>query len=459
MTFRRLAASGLVGLFLASLLAGCSGKNDGPFHGQLTVWLGPAPGTASQMQEETPTVPTPIAEAVTAYEADHPGVRVQVVAFSWPELNARLEQAVADPNWQGLVPDVAAVAEQDRPNATWLAKGAIEPLDAPTSAAVKDSWPFALGAFSVGSAIYGVPVWTSVQALYLNLDLFSQRGVPLPAGGRWSYDDFDQAVNRLSYVRPDGVPVAGLGVPVRTGYNEFWPFLYADGARPFTPDGKSFTLDSPAGLAALSRIVALRQRTGSAQLGTDQVADLFRAFADPAQRTVAIVPWDSWALTEIQRTPTLQKTPLRLGLASYPTADGNPVTIGQAGGFIAFRETAAPRRAAVMALLQALSAAPVQQGLLGLGALPARASLTQPSLFPDALHAQLATLLPEAELPPRVAGWSRIEPALVAELGAALAGRKPSVQALADARKTIDPILAAGGGTAAPPPAPPTASP
>lgn len=451
---RRLVGLVLASLLLASLLAGCASNKDAPFRGTLTVWLAPPPGTSSEAEEGTASTPAAITQAVQAFEAGHPNVKVSVTLFSWPELNARLGAAMADPNWQTLVPDVAAVEEQAAPDPTWLAKNALEPLDAATTAAVNDSWPFARGAFTNGGTLYGVPVWTSVQALYLNLDLFTQRGVPVPDGGRWTYDEFAQAASRLSFIRSDGTPIAGLGVPVRAGYSEFWPLLYADGGRPFSPDGKAFTLDSPAGAASLSRLVSLRQQTGSAWLGTDQVGDLFKAFASPAQRTVAIVAWDSWALTEIQRTPALQTTPLRLGLAAYPTAGGNPVTIGQAGGFVAFRQASAPHRTAVLALLQALSSSSVQRSLVRSGALPALASLGQPASFPDTLHADLGALLPVAELPPHPVGWGKIEAPLVAEVGAALAGRKPVAQALADARKTIDPILAASGGTAAPAPTP-----
>lgn len=446
---RRLAVLLLAVTLLAPALAGCNRKTEAPFRGTLSLWVAPAPGTAAAVDEsQAGTVAAPITRAIDAFEQSHPGVKVDVTSFAWPELSARLDSAFTTSGWQDLVPDVTAVQAQARPDPAWLARGALEPLDATATQKAEGSFPFALDAFRESGTLYGIPAWTTVQALYLNLDLFQQRGVSAPAGGRWTYDEFAAAVSLLSFVRADGTPVSGLGVAVRAGYSEFWPLLYADGARPLSPDGRSFTLDSPAGLQSLSRLVSLKQGTGSPWLGTDQVPDLFRAFADPGQRTVAIVPWDSWALAELQHEAALNRTPMRLGLAAYPVGQGSgPVTIGQAGGFVAFKQSSATRRQAVMDLLAALAGSDVQTGLAALGALPARSSLTAASLFPDALHAQLAAMLATAELPPRAALWPKVEPPLVAEVAAALSGRKPPAQALSDARKQIDPILGVPAAT------------
>ena len=450
---RRVAAL-LLALALAGLsLTGCGGKKDKPFTGQLTVWVAPPPGTADAAGNlplgdagSGPLVP--IYRAAAAFEQAHPGVKVKVLSFGWPELNARLAQALAGSDWAQQVPDVAAVSAQARPEPRWLGKGALESTTALLPAdEVKDTWPFALEAFRDGGNLYGFPAWSTVQALYLNLALFEARGVTPPAGGQWTFTEFARDVARLTFVRADGTPVAGLGVPLRTGYYELWPLLYGGGARPLAPDGRSFALDQPAGQQALERLVSLKSQTGSPWIGTDQVPDLFRAFADPALRTVAIVPWDSWALDELERSSSLSAAPLKLGLARYPS-DGAPVpSIARAGGFVVFKESSPARREAALALAKALAGADVQQGLAALGALPARSSLAKPESFSDPLRRQLAAMLPDAELPPHAPGWSKAEPALVGELGAALAGRKTTAQALADAKKQVDAALAAAAAT------------
>lgn len=344
-------------------------------------------------------------------------------------------------DWASLVPDVAAISSQARPNPSWIAKGALEDVTTalPQSAA-GDTWPFALDAFHDGKGLYGVPAWTTVQALYLNLKLFAERGVQPPASGHWTYDEFTSAVRRLTYARADGTQVAGLGVPLRAGSYELWPFLFGDGARPLSPDGSAYTLDQGTGPAALARLLAWRQ-AGSPWVGTDQVPSLFEAFAVPGRQNVAIAAWDSWALDELQRSPDLQASPLQLGLAAYPAGPAGEATIGQAGGFAVFKQSSEARRAAALDLAVQLADASTQTALARLGSLPARRSVVQQSPFADPLRAQLAGLLPQAELPPRSAAWTRAEPVLVGELGAALQGRKPLAQALTDARKQLDPIF------------------
>lgn len=435
---------------LAFSLSGCTSKKDKPFTGQLTVWVGPPPGTVDAAGNlpagDAQSGPLgPIYRAASAFEQAHPGIKVKVAPFDWPELNGRLAEALAGSDWAQEVPDVAAVSAQVRPNPAWLAKGALESASAllPTDE-TKDDWPFALDAFRDRGNLYGFPAWTTVQALYLNLALFEERGVTPPTGGQWTFDEFARDAARLTFIRADGTTVAGLGVPLRTGYYELWPLLYGGGARPLAPDGKSFTLDQPAGQLALERLVALKSQTGSPWIGTDGVPDLFQAFADPAQRTVAIVPWDSWALDELQRSPTFSATPLKLALARYPSDGATPVpSLAKAGGFVVFKESSASRRDAALALAKALAGAETQQGLAALGALPARSSLAKPDAFSDPLRRQLAAMLPRAELPPRAPGWSKAEPALVGEVSAALTGRKTAAQALADAKKQVDAALTA----------------
>lgn len=429
-------------------LAGCGSKVDKPFQGQLRVWAAAPPGTldagGNLPQGDPAQGPLkPLYDAARAYERNHPGVRVSLQPMSWPELNAQLEQALSGSDWADQVPDVAMISAQSRPNPAWLAKGALEDVSSVLSQeTTQDTWPFALDAFRDGTGLYGVPAWTTVQALYLNLSLFAERGVQPPASGRWTYDEFTRDVQRLTYSRGDGTQVAGLGVPLKAGSYELWPFLFGDGVRPLSPDGRAYTLDQGAGPTAVQRVLNWRQ-AGSPWVGTDQVPELFRSFATPGRQNVAITAWDSWALDELERSPALKDSPLKLGLAAYPAGPAGEATIGRAGGLVVFKESSQGRRAAALDLAAQLADASTQTALARLGTLPARVSVAKGNPFTDPLRTRLAGLLPEAELPPGGPAWTRAEPALVGELAAALEGRKPLAQALTDARKQLDPIFAA----------------
>ncbi|MGE5590539.1 MAG: ABC transporter substrate-binding protein, partial [Bacillota bacterium] len=334
----------LAALLILTSLAGCTRQTDKPFQGQLSVWVAAPPGTADAGGNLNAGEATGaeralrlLQDAARAYESTHPGVRVSIREMTWPELNAQLDQAMSGSDWADLVPDLATVSAQARPNPSWLAKGALEDVTAalPQEAA-QDTWPFALDAFRDGKGLYGVPIWTTVQALYLNLNLFAERGVQPPASGHWTYEEFTSDVRRLTYARADGTQVAGLGVPLRAGSYELWPFLFGDGARPLSPNGSAYTLDQGAGPFALQRVLGWRQ-AGSPWVGTDQVPELFAAFALPGRRNVAIAAWDSWALDELQRSPELRDSPMNLRLAAYPAGPAGEATIGQAGGLVVFK--------------------------------------------------------------------------------------------------------------------------
>ena len=97
---------------------------------------------------------------------------------------------------------------------------------------------------------------------YYNLTLFQQAGVPVPKP-TWTWTEYLDAARRLT-VKDAGGQVVQAGAIPAGGTNQFWLWLWSNGADFFSPDFKQVRLTEPAALEALQFVVDVVQRHGAA---------------------------------------------------------------------------------------------------------------------------------------------------------------------------------------------------
>jgi len=404
--FRR-AASLLVGkkrlyrlllvAVLAVALAACSKPQDPPqpkFEGTLTLWaatgLAGYPGNKPAAQWFT--------ERTHAYSAANPKVRVQTQYFS----PAELEKAVTALKPGSPGPDMLFGRYLPAVSDRWAN---VQPVVG--EAALKDYLPNALEAFRKGEELLGLPVLIELQVLALNEKAFADAGAALPAGGRWSYDEFENSLRRLS-----GPARSALGFYFLPTYHEWWPF--ADGM--LTPSG-ALAQGAEAGLQRLARY---RQEgwlhPDTAKLGAEETWKLFTGTSS----SIAIMPVGTWAL------PILRDKPHKLSVAAFPGG----ITTGYTYGFTFYRQTDAAKLATAVDLAQFM-AAPDQQVRLAreTGLMPARKSAENP-FREDPLMTRAFELAATQRALPAGAAFDQAELQAAQELRFALLGVKPPKAAL-----------------------------
>lgn len=432
---RRVARPAAVALILAALVLGACQ----PRPVTITVWDGP------RWADESGDEYGWIREQIALFSADHPDVNVVLVEKPWAQL-AELAMVAAR---AGRPPDLAPLdlSAEGLP-LEFAREGFLEPLDPAEVDAGEDIFPGALAAYTVDGRLYGVPVGQDVQVLLLNRRLFAEAGVPLPAGGRWTWEAFRDAARRLTMDRnADALPdTYGFGAFLLEGYYEWWPFLYADGARPLTEDGRRCDLASPEGVSALERLVALvrEDRAAHPDTGSSRIDSLFQAFAFKPEQTVAISPWGTWAISVIRSREAFA---MDLEVAEYPIgATGRPVTVGRVSGWVAFRQEDARKRALVVELLRRLSGRDATYTTaVQFGTMPVRRSVLARGPFAgDPARARAAAQVAFAEVPPRIRDWPRMQTYVVAAVRKALAGELPPADALAEACAGVDGVLRGG---------------
>ncbi|HCW51390.1 MAG TPA: ABC transporter substrate-binding protein [Clostridiales bacterium] len=409
---------------------------------------------------------------IEEFEATHPFVEVIFVPVEWSLLRPMLDAAKN----AGELPDIAPFdLSAGGVTLEEIDEGLLEPVDGFLEDP-DDLSPQARQAYTYDGRLWGFPSSMTGHVLLLNLHLFEERGVELPPGGRWTWEEFLEACRRLTFDRDgDGnTDVWGFATYVLPGYYEVWPFLYASGARPVSGDLTTYTFNSESAVGALDRLVDLvfEENVAHPSTGTSSVRTVFNLFADPEQQQVAIEPWSAWAIDYLTVSEQAIKN---FTVAAYPTMpiggsadvgeagtpgageDGSgsaalavwggedgPLTIGGTGGFVVFRQEDPHRRSLVMELANYLTSTAAQYELArGYHAFPARRSA--PGLGPFAgepAYERAAEIVFRAESLPPHSRRPEIERLIQRQIQMVLLGIKNASEALQHAGEAVAELLA-----------------
>lgn len=164
------------------------------------------------------------------FERKHPGVKIEYTRLSWRNGGEKLDIAVLS----GNPPDLAGSAFKN----AYVERGVLEPIDRfLTHEDSTDILPQALQPFRYNGHIYAWPWYMTVYTLILNKRIFNERHVPIPEDGIWTWDEFVNAMQKLTFDRDgDGkIDVYGIAFTLEPDHNEAWAFIHSEGARVLIP--------------------------------------------------------------------------------------------------------------------------------------------------------------------------------------------------------------------------------
>ncbi|HEX7009176.1 MAG TPA: sugar ABC transporter substrate-binding protein [Phycisphaeraceae bacterium] len=342
---------------LSLWLAGCgaSGEDaDRPI--TIVYWTRSWWGDPAQYQGDEPLPVTQWQrEQIRRFEAEHPGVRVDLQIDPGGS-GDKIRLAFAG----GVPPDVFH-GSPDTEFVTWAALGLLEPIDDYlTEADRADIYPGALQACAYAGKHYAWPLYAHALGVIINRDLFRQQGledrIPQP-GEHWTMAEFEDLARRLTIDRDgDGRPeVYGVGLHALDDNHVFLTtYLINHGAQVFSRDGR-FALDDPVGVAGLEflrRLVDEGVATpGAAGYKYDDVRRLF------VEQRVAMYLTSAgtliWAQDQARKETV---TPFDWALVSVPSVPGvEPTTYLTVGTVLVSRQNDPAKRDACMALARYLT--------------------------------------------------------------------------------------------------------
>lgn len=270
------SGKGLLGASASGLvLAACGGTSQGASTGgsggvKLEYWaLGYQPKGSNPTGKLTDA-------AVAAFIKAHPGTKINITGYTGDQAGfTKLTQAVQG---SGTV-DAFRVSADEFP--LLIKQNLVASTDDYlTSDDKSDIYPNLLTAISANGKHYAWPLWVPPVGMYLNLDIFKERGVTPPTDG-WTYDQFVETAKRLTFTRSNGQKVYGYTAVVDPGVVNTWPIIMSDGALPLNKDNTKYIFNSSEGISGLQKLVdlALKYKVTPPDFGTQSTADITSGFS------------------------------------------------------------------------------------------------------------------------------------------------------------------------------------
>ena len=235
-----------------SVLAACGGgggTNPGPSQVSLAYWaLGYQPGGSTATGKLTDS-------AVAAFAKAHAGTKVSVTGYTGDEAGyTKLTQAIQS----GGTVDVFRISADELP--VLIKQNLVSPIDNYLSASDKsDIYPSLYNEIASNGQHYAWPLWVPPVGMYINLDVFHERGVDPPADD-WTYEQFVEMAQKLTFTRSNGEKVYGYASQIDPGVLNAWPIIMGDGGVPFNQNNTQYTLNSTQGISGLQKLVDLARK-------------------------------------------------------------------------------------------------------------------------------------------------------------------------------------------------------
>jgi multiple sugar transport system substrate-binding protein len=255
----------------AAATAGGAAVSTSGFQGTLQYWaLNYQPDGANQTGKLTDA-------AVAAFQQANPDIKIEITGYTGDQAGfTKLTQAVQG----GQSVDAFRLPSDILP--LLVKDGLVAPIDEfLTDEDKADIYPNLLQAVSIDGKAYAWPLWVPPVGMYLNLDVFAERGVEPPSAD-WTYDQFVEIAKQLTFTRDNGEQVYGYTAVIDPGVVNAWPFILGDGASPLSADNKTYTFNSPEAISGLKKLVDLAQvhKVTPPDFGTQTGQDIMTGFKD-----------------------------------------------------------------------------------------------------------------------------------------------------------------------------------
>ncbi|MFJ6864340.1 extracellular solute-binding protein [Streptomyces termitum] len=351
-------------------------------------------------------------DLVTAFQAGHPGIKVQVDVVSWDDVDRKVAEMVK----AGKAPDVAQIGAY----ADYAAAGQLYSADELLTIPVQANFlPVLADAGEYSRTQYGLPFVASTRPLFYNLDLFEKAGVKPPT----TWDELAEAAAKL---KEEGVrtPFAlPLGPEEAQAESLMW-LLSGDGG--WTDDSDRYAVDSDANVKTFTWLKD--ELVGKGLTGPVAPGKLNRkaAFAAFARGEVGMLNGHPSLLKEAA------KQGVKVGQAPLPGTDGPPKSaMGVADWIMGFKQNG--HRKEVGSFLDFVF---TDENVLKFAGdndlLPVTVTASN-RMATEAEHAKLREFLkalPTAQLPPvGKTSWAKVSETIKQNIGTAVtpAGRPDEV--------------------------------
>lgn len=387
---------------------------------EVTIWFA---GADAPTQQYAATV-------VSEFMKAHPDIRVRYELIAWQGMDERIATAVAG----NQAPDIMEMGNVRI--APFVEMGALEDLsryvqswdkrdDIPETAWVNSGG-------HINGVDYAIPYVLATRPLFYNRDIFANSGLD-PDNGPGTWDEWIAAAEK-THNPGRGISGVAIGGNDNMTLAYLWlpQLIWQNGGDVFSPDQTHAVFNRPEGVEALEFLVSLSkfaQRGFLGMMGGDADQMFFQGRA--ATKTMGS--------TNVVSIPQLYPN-LDFQMVAPPKKKQRATLAGE-NSLVMFKQS--QQKDAAWKLIDFLVSQENQVRLaLTFGYTPALATaMSDPRLDGPSWRAAFGSAA-VAYGPPTTTEWARVRPRLGEEIHYALRGQKTAQQALDDAARFADQVLA-----------------
>ena len=397
--------------------------------GIITIWDFP------RLNVETGSRYGWITKKIKKFEKDNPGVYIRLEPINWNTGPFKLETGLRT----GNLPDIAPITN----DFIYLKDNVLEPLDSYFSENEKQRFKYqAIKAVTYDRTMWAVPCMMTTYAMFLNLDLFKERDVEPPLDGNWTYEEFVEKMQKLTYDSDNDGKTDKYGFVsfVKPNYYNLWGIILSDGGELINKNG-DYSFFGQKANKGLNKAVDLKHKykvtpENFGILNENEAWELFYK-----EKKVAVYPTGTWAVRVLENL-NRKGEGFDFTVANYPIGDRKlPVSLNNSVvSYGVFKQENKEKLDMCVKFLKFLVQDNYQKDLDDLGMFPAKSGIrgiyeNNPKMK------RLEDCLAYTQILPLHREWKDIDRILQSQIRMAVIGEKSGEDALDEARKQINQLL------------------
>ncbi|SNS89280.1 carbohydrate ABC transporter substrate-binding protein, CUT1 family [Anaerovirgula multivorans] len=373
-----------------------------------------------------------IYEKIEDFEKKNPGVYINFQTLDWEKGVIKLDTAIK----MGNAPDIVPIGS----DYSILGQEILVPLNPYLTYEELGSFrEGAIEAVTYNQQIWAIPWMMTTYRMVLNLDLFYERGVEPPNDGNWSYEEFVEKLQQLTYdSRGRGQKDHfGFNSFIQSGYYNIWGILLSDGAK-IIDENLQYAFRDEKALKGIEKIIDLKQKYGVTppEFGENTSNAAWTSFY--RDKKVAVYPVGTWALNILDNLQN-QGEGFEYTIANYPTGElGVPISVSSGiGAYGVTKQENEKKLEMCIAFVKFLADEEYQKELNRLGVFPVKKSVG--NIYEgDALMTMIYNDLDKTIMIPPHPHWNEIDKILQNEIRMGVLGQKTSQEVLKEAETKIN---------------------
>ena len=371
-------------------------------------------------------------DRIRAFEKRNPGVYIEYVQTDMESIY----NAINGKTDEEELPDIIPV------DSNFLYFNLLEPLEEYfTDKEIEDFKHQVLKAVAYKEKMVAVPVATSTNVLYLNLDKFHERGVSPPVNNSWTYEEFIDTLKKLNYDSDgDGIiDEYGFISYMGEGCYNIWSILLSDGAEFINPKRLEYNFYGEKAIKGLERLVKLKkEEVVPPSFGVISQKEAWELFYKE-QKAAAIITgaWANIFLDNLYKSGE----GFNYDIANFPTGDKNlPVILSDdifSYGVVKSKDS--KKTAMCVKFLKFLTTDDNQRSLENVGLFTVKRGIEDMYLDNPKMK-KIEESLVYTEYIPFIDHKREIDAVVQEEILNVILGNKSSSEAIEDAKSQIDNI-------------------